>query len=304
MATFRRLPSGLWQVQVFRRGVRRSSSFDTKGAAVAWAGRTEAEVMAGVRGETPNLTVGELLERYAREVSGGKKGARWEIIRLSLLGRDRLAQVRLRQLDSPHVSDWQQRRLQAVSSGSVRRERNLLNNAFEIARKEWRWLTKNPFEGVRRPKDGKSRARVASDAELRKLDGLAGESLRRAVKVAVETGMRASEIAANPEIVGRVARLIDSKNGDAREVPLSEAAVKAWSKPIALSAGSISALFARLCDEAGIHDLTFHDLRHTAATRLAKRLDLLELCKMFGWKDPRHALIYYNEQAAQIAKKL
>lgn len=304
MATYRQLASGLWQVQIFRRGVRRSASFSNKGAAVAWAGQQEAEIMAGVRGEIPNLTVAALLERYEREVSAAKKGARWERIRLRLLGRDRIALVRLKALDTPHASDWQMRRLQAVSAASVRRERNLMNNAFEIARKEWRWLSKNPFEGVRRPKDGRSRQRVASLAEVRKLRNGASQTLRRTITIALETGMRASEIASNPEIAGRVARLVDSKNGEAREVPLSDEAVRAWKQPISLTAGSISALFARLCDEQKIHGLTFHDLRHTAATRLAKKLSLLELCKMFGWKDPRHALIYYNEGAAQIAKKL
>lgn len=30
----------------------------------------------------------------------------------------------------------------------------------------------------------------------------------------------------------------------------------------------------------------------------------MELCKMMGWKDPRHALVYYNKSAANIAGKL
>jgi integrase len=302
MASFRETKYG-WRAEVFRRGVRRSESgFRTKAAAVAWAGRTESEIMAGVRGEVPNLTVLALFERYEKEVSAHKKGQRWESIRLKALGRDRLASVRLRHLDSPHVAEWQERRLQAVSGASVRRERNLLNNVFEIARKEWRWLGKNPFEGVRRPKDGKSRNRTATPTEITKLQKGASEQLGRAITIALETGMRASEIASNPEVNGRVAVLVDSKNGEAREVPLSEEAVKAW--PVGLTAGSISGLFARLCDDCEIKGLTFHDLRHTAATRLAKKLSLLELCKMFGWKDPRHALIYYNEGAADIAKKL
>jgi hypothetical protein len=149
MASFRLTAHG-WRAEVFRRGVRRSqSAFRTKAAATAWAGQVEAEIMAGVRGEIPNLTVGALLERYEREVSAHKKGRRWETVRLTAIQRDdRLALVKLRSLDTPHVAEWQQRRLKAVSSASVRRERNLLNNVFEIARKEWKWLGKNPFEGV------------------------------------------------------------------------------------------------------------------------------------------------------------
>src|SRR6185295_4998531 len=249
MATYRRLPSGLWQAQVFRRGIRRSETRPNKGAVQAWAAQVEAEIMAGVRGEVPNLTVAARLKRYGKEVSAGKKGERWENVRLKALQRDRLALVKLRHLDSPHVSDWQQRRLQAVSAASVRRERNLLNAAFEIARKEWRWLTKNPFIGVRRPKDSRPRSRIATPAEIAKLTAAASPALARVIAFALETGMRASEIAALRDVRGRVAYLADSKTGWAREVPLSAKALEIWEQGLGLTAGSISALFARLCEE-------------------------------------------------------
>jgi integrase len=303
MASYRETPYG-WRAEVERKGVYRSkSAFKTKGAAVAWASRMEAEIMAGERGEIPNLTVNDLLERYKQEVSAGKKGERWEIVRLTALQRDdRLALVRLRSLDTPHVSAWQQRRLKAVASASVRRERNLLNNVLEIARKEWKWLSKNPFEGVRRPKDGKPRKRIASPAEIAKLTALNGQ-LSRAITVALESGMRAGEIP-KAQVKGRVAFLADTKNGEVREVPLSAKAVEAFGDGVELTAGSISALFARRCDDLGIEGLTFHDLRATAATRLSKVLNPLELAKMFGWKDLKQAMVYYRETAEQIADKL
>lgn len=302
MASFRETKYG-WRAEVCRRKVRASESgFRTKAAAVAWAGKVEAEIMGGARGEIPNLTVLALFHRYEKEVSEHKKGKRWEVIRLGTFSRDGLAGIRLRDLDAPHVSDWQKRRLQDVSAASVRRERNLLNNVFEIARKEWKWVRANPFEGVRRPKDGKPRRRIATRGELAKLTAPA-DGLARAVVVALETGMRAGEIP-RAEVNKRVAFLADTKNGEFREVPLSAKAIKAFKAGIGLTAGSISALFARRCDELHIEGLTFHDLRATAATRLSKRLDLLQLAKMFGWKDPRHAMVYYRESTDDIAKLL
>lgn len=260
--------------------------------------------MGGVRGEVPNLTVSALLKRYREEVSPAKKGARWEIVRLTALERDALAQVRLRQLDAPHVSDWQRRRLQAVSSASVRRERNLLNNVFELARKEWRWLNNNPFAGVRRPKDGRHRERIASEDEIKRLLAAASPTMGKVIIFAIETGMRAGEIGSLIEVRGRVAYLADTKNGEPRQVPLSSKAVEAWGDGIGLTAGSISALFPQLCKTVGIEGLTFHDLRHTACVQLAKKLSALELCKMMGWRDPRHAMTYYNESASNIAARL
>ena len=301
MAHFRRHGSG-WQACIERRGVVKARTFETKAAAVAWAGTVEAEIMAGHRGEVPNLTVQALLERYSREVSERKKGKRWEQIRLKALGRDLLASVKLRQLDSPHVSAWQERRLKAVSSASVRRERNLLNNVFEIARKEWRWLQKNPFMGVRRPRDGRPRKRIATPAEVAKLTAPEGR-LSRAIVVALETGMRAGEIV-RAEVRGRIAYLADTKNGEFREVPLSEKAVKALGDGLYMAPGSITKLFSERCLALGIEGLTFHDLRATAATRLAKKLNAFRLAKMFGWKDLNQAQTYYRETAEDIADLL
>lgn len=263
--------------------------------------------MAGVRGEVPNLTVAALLERYMLEVAAKKKGRRWEEIRLKAIGRDPLALVKLRQLDTPHVSAWQERRLKDVKSASVRRERNLLNNVFEIARKEWKWLRKNPFEGVRRPKDGRARDRIASTTEQEILIREASEDLSRAIVAALETAMRAGDIASKPAINGNVAKLPDSKNGEGREVPLSAKAKKVFEDGINLSAGSISTLFARLCKtvQPPIKGLTFHDLKHTAMTRLSKRLDPWELCKMTGNKDIKLVLrVYYKMDPEDVAKKL
>lgn len=285
-----------------------AQSFDTKAAAEAWASLEEAKIMAGHRREIPRLTVGALFSRYAEEVSAHKKGKRWEVVRLKALQRDRLASIKLRQLDTPDVSEWQKRRLDAVSSASVRRERNLLNALFNVAVIEWKWLLRNPFgergKAVRRPKDGKARKRIASAAEIHKLTARNG-ALSTVITWALETGMRASEIAAPPVVTGKVATLYDAKNGEGREVPLSAKALAIWQDGgFGLTTGSISALFARRCDELEIHGLTFHDLRASAATRLAKQLHPLQLAKMFGWKDLKHALVYYRESAEDVAKLL
>lgn len=304
MASYRLNGYG-WRAEVFRRGIRKSqSAFKTKAAAVAWAGRVESEIMAGVRGEIPNLTVQALLDRYKAKVSSKKKGERWEVVRLEALGRDPLASVRLRVLDRPHVVEWQERRLEAVSGASVRRERNLLNNVFNVAVEDWRWLSKNPFKGLKRPKDGKPRKRIASQAEITQLTAPPG-SLSDVIEFAIETGCRAGEIASlnGKEITGTVATVV-GKTGE-REVPLSARAIELFPPGgFGLTAGSISTLFARRCEAMGIEGLTFHDLRATAATRWSKKLDSTRLTRMFGWKDTKHVMIYYRETTEDIAKLL
>lgn len=307
MATFRKR-GGKWRVEVARMGIRRSETFDSKGEAVAWAARQEAAIMAGARGDIPHLTFSAVLERYARDVSPSKKGAKWEVHRLEAAGRDRIGSVPLRKLAAPHVADWRDRRLQAVSRASVRREWNLLSHACALAVREWHWLKTNPFREVKRPRDGMARTRVATQDEVDQLTGQASPALKWAIEVALETGMRASEIAGlkPSDVRGRVAVLKDTKNGTSREVPLSKRAGELltgeWPR---LTAGSISGLFARLCVSVGIQDLTFHDLRRTAITRLAAKLTPFELAKMVGHRDLKVTLaVYYKQDAEEVARKL
>lgn len=312
MATFRKRGDS-WRAEVYRKGIRQSGTFDSKAAAVAWAGRAEAEIMAGSRGEVPNLTFSDLLDRYLRDVSRTKKGHRWESIRIGLIKRDPIAQERLRGLGAPQVAAWRDRRLQAVSAPSVRREWNLLSHACNIAVKEWKWLTHNPFHDVRRPKSARPRFRVASDAEIAALAKQAitpsRQEVYRAFLVGIETGMRASEIISNPPITGRVAYLHDTKNNTSREVPLSERAAELLAEPFTIKAATLDALFRDMRDCAarelpGIATLHFHDSRHTACTRLSKRLNVLQLAAMLGIKDPRILMVYFNETAEEIAHAL
>lgn len=51
-------------------------------------------------------------------------------------------------------------------------------------------------------------------------------------------------------------------------------------------------------------DLTFHDLRHEATSRLAEKLQLHELMKVTGHSSTRVLARYYHPRASELAKKL
>lgn len=57
------------------RGVRKSRTFPTKTMAMHWAAEVEKEILAGKNGQIPNKTFGDLLKKYATEVSPTKKVA-------------------------------------------------------------------------------------------------------------------------------------------------------------------------------------------------------------------------------------
>jgi len=77
-----------------------------------------------------------------------------------------------------------------------------------------------------------------------------------------------------------------------------------------LGPGTRDAIFRRARERAGLSGFTFHDARHTAATRIGAsvgqpgRLSFPEFVKVFGWRDPKHALIYVNPTADALADKL
>jgi hypothetical protein len=86
MASFQRLDSGKWRVQVRKQGQYAAKSFATKGQAQTWARKTEIAIEDGVFGtglDTPTLS--DALDRYEREVTAQKKGARSERSRIRVL---------------------------------------------------------------------------------------------------------------------------------------------------------------------------------------------------------------------------
>ena len=104
-----------------------------------------------------------------------------------------------------------------------------------------------------------------------------------------------------------------TKNGQPRTVPLSTGAVQALREvPRADSPEVFSITWMALhrafrvgCRAAGIEDLRFHDLRHTATSRMAGRLpNLIELSAVTGHKTMQMLKRYYHPNASELALKL
>lgn len=319
MASIRRRGAA-WRVELFKDGRRESATFPTKAHAAAWAIQREAE-LTGAR--LPEHTVGDALRRYASEVAPSHKGARWETIRLAMLARDALAAVRLPGLRASHLSDWKRRRLEAVSGASVRREMNLLQSVFRVARKEWGWLASNPLADVDRPPSPASRKRRIPADEIDRIilalgyTGGPPDNLSHRVALAflfaLETAMRSGEIVGLtwPDVGELSVRLPRTKNGDERAVPLSRRAREILAllprtdgPAFGLDSAQRDALFRKARDRAEIANLRFHDSRAEAIWRLSKKLDVLELARVIGHRDLRSLLLYYATSADVLSAKL
>lgn len=319
----------VWRVQVEKKGVRKSGSFDTKVEATEWGAREEAAIVSAASGMYPKRTLAEAANKYVDEVSIKKEGSRFEKLRLEALKRDfpKLAAMVVSKIDSSHIAEWRNARLEQVSAGTVQREINLLSNVFTKARDEWRWCGESPFKGVWRPGDNPPRTRRVTDEEVSRLleqlnyTGKVETKLQEvalAFLISLESAMRAGEILSlnakrfNLETrVARVPHKMQHLTQQEREIPLTREAAALINKLLerrrffTISSASLDALFRKARDQALIVDLHFHDARAEALTRLSRKVDVMTLAKISGHKDLRILQqVYYRETAEQIAARL
>ena len=162
--------------------------------------------------------------------------------------------------------------------------------------------------------DGDEEARLISALEP---TGRRNRWMLPLVRVALETAMRRGELLSlrwtHVELDARVARLDMTKNGKPRTVPLSSNAVQILRNtpksesglvfPIGIAA--MEAAFKRAALRAKVCDLHFHDLRHTATTRMATKLpNIIELAAVTGHETVQMLKRYYHPDAESLARKL
>nr|MBL8456563.1 tyrosine-type recombinase/integrase [Zoogloeaceae bacterium] len=320
-----------YRAQIYVAGVRESKSFRTQREAIAWAARRESDIREeGKKTPGERCTLADLLRRYSLEVSPTKRGRKWEQLRLERFATDvhLPTGAPVADLTPEHIAAWRDVRKTQVGAGTVIRELGLLSAVLEHARREWRLLSANPCSDVRKPRAPDHRDVVISWRQIRAMCRAMGyrssgriTETRQAVAVcflvALRSGMRAGELSgltwprvfadycATPHKTGNTAESL-------RLVPLEPRAralierMRGWDEFLVfgLRPASLDALFRKYRDRAVLTGFTFHDARHTAATLLSRRVDVLTLCKIFGWSSTTQALTYFNPTASSIATRL
>jgi integrase len=310
-----------WRHRIMVNGVRVSGTFDTKAGALKWEAHQRVLLSDGPAAVTK--TCAEAFRRYEIEVSRSKRGHRWEAMRLAAMAASPLGQVTMADVSQNHIAAWRDERLRSVQGGTVTREMNLLSHVFSVARREWKWLKASPTTDVARPRPNPARDRRISQEEIERIcialnwkhDAVGLDPATKQQRIAlaflfaIETAMRAGEICAlkHGDVTGRVARLSMTKNGLPRSVPLSQRALEIWHmvpNGFGLTTQTLDAMFRVARKKADVEGLTFHDTRHEAITRLAAKLNVLDLARMVGHQDIKQLQTYYNATAEDIAEKL
>lgn len=329
MASVRKLKTGVWIATVRRAGhPSKSKCFKSKTEAVRWSVDHEAWVMQQpAQGAHPrsNLRLYELLDWFDK-VQVPKYRSRATALGITKSLRSHLPNCDLRQLTPDSVARYRDTRLTAGRSGStVVRELNVLTRAINLAKKELGvQLPANPAQEVVRPKVNPPKDRRPLQKELNKILDTAfkkgAPELAWSLELAIETGMRLGELMSirieDVNFPSRTIRLIRTKNGEQRDVPLSKKGYELvqhlkggrntgellyrWKTPEGLKSA-----WRRLRQEAGIQGLRFHDLRHEAASRFfEKGLNQFQVAAITGHKTLQMLKRYTHLRATDLAKLL
>ena len=291
---------GMWRVRIRLHGLPHVSRvFQSKSDARTWGDKTERAMRLGVLSPDQDCTLGELLERYVREVTPRKKSASRERLRINKLCRNHIASIRLSYLTSTHIAKYRDERLATVSGTTVVKDLMLISHAIKTAQREWGFkLPSNPVDNVNKPSVNKPRDRRLEEGEEKRLLQSCTESSNHwflsLVQAAIETGMRRGELLSltwdNVHLDKSWVRLPMTKNGNSRDVPLSPKAKDILGslprdisgKVFPIHFEGLKGLWRRAMKRADIHDLRFHDLRHEATSRFFELgLNMMEVCLLY-----------------------
>ncbi|MDD3237909.1 MAG: site-specific integrase [Candidatus Gastranaerophilales bacterium] len=202
---------------------------------------------------------------------------------------------------SPKISD------KTRSNSTVNRYMASLSTVLSLAVKEYGWLDENPMLKVIKKKEPRGRVKYLTDKEVEKLLSAClqqSNELYLCILIALSTGARYSEITnlswKDVDMEHKQFHFLNTKNGDDRGVAITSnvyAELLKFQKIRNINSDLLFATkdgrktlyirgqFENALKTAKIKDFHFHDLRHTAASYLAKGgASLLEIATILGHK--------------------
>lgn len=234
-----------------------------------------------------------------------------------------LAQKSIYDITPKDLTVWRNKRNTEVSANTVLKEISHYSAMFTYAHKELFLIDENPWMQITKPKKPKARDRRIHPSEIDlilKVMGyergntpvLSEHYVAWGFLFAIETAMRKGELLSmhKNEIYDGHVHIPKSKNGEARNVPLSEEAKALLDlikhdgrKVIPQSANAFRLMWEKRKKAIGLNDLHFHDTRHEAITRMVRvrKMPVEILAKITGHKKIDVLVnTYYNPNADDL----
>ncbi|HUX82064.1 MAG TPA: site-specific integrase [Halothiobacillus sp.] len=330
-----------WRVQITTPQGRISKTFTTKEDAFDWERAVQREIDQSTwQGQSPAewTTFRVIAERFRDEILPTKKSQTDQYPLKILI--EAFGDWKLIAITPEAVASYRDARLKKVSSSTVRKDISLLQRVLKQADQEWgcRLPMGIPTERIRKPSESRPRTRRASMAEIDAIIAATrSKELPAFLMLQLETAMRRSESLKHTswkdvDLNKRTMKLVETKNGEERTVPLSTRAVNVLqsmprrlsgklfgSTPDGMTRAFIRArerarqLYLEECHQRGetpdpdfLVNLRLHDIRHEATTRFFElgTLDMMAVSAITGHKDLKSLKRYTHLKAEDLALKL
>ena len=198
-----------------------------------------------------------------------------------------------------HIEEYKKMRLDKVKPSTINRELICLKHMFTIAAKFGKFDGKNPVKEIKFFQERQYIMKILDKEEIKRLINVSTGYLRAMIIIALNTAMRKGEILNlrwnDIDFNEHYIYIKESKSNKTRKIPMNGVVaatlkdIKRQGEFVFMSPKTETRFigtfrsFKTACRKAGVHDLRFHDLRHTAATLMVMGgTDLVTVKEILG----------------------
>lgn len=279
----RKLPSGMYRVQVMVNGERISITDESPKVAEAKAAAVKAQLMAANKSPRA-MTLGEAIDRYIESKDAVLSPS-------TIAGYKRIRNNALQDIMGTKLPDLTQERIQrAVNKMSKDKSPKSVRNAHGLLSAVLAEYKPDMVLRTTLPQKQRYEVAIPSDSEIERiLQAVRGTNMELPVLLALWLGLRASEIRGitwdciSGDVLHIRQAIVEGENGPEvkgtktysgnrkLQIPeyisgLIEKQPRTDEYVIHLSGQAMYKRFSRLCENAGLPHFRFHDLRHANAS--------------------------------------
>lgn len=320
MSVSKNKKTGNWQYEFMYKGVRyhrnfKDASYDEVVGYEAIAKAELRKARYDIASENKVCALSEIIndfKKYAdNNYSSSENAKRIVDIFYKLTGNKPAEQVTINDLEK-----YRTYRKNKVKAATINREMNSIKRAFSLAKSN-RKIRFNPCEDLKTLKIKNPTKRFLTKEEEEKLLKASNPIMRAIIIVALHTGMRSSEIKnlkwSDVFLKENYLIALNTKNGRSRKLIITPQMKKEITKlpnlgeyvfmnPVTkMPYKEFKVTFRRTVKRAGIPHITFHELRHTTASRLNEiGVDLSTIQEYLDHADARTTQKYIHKPKKNI----
>lgn len=263
-------------------------------------------------------TLNEIKDDYLIYVRDVKKKRSWtrDAELLKPLAK-KFGAKKLSDISTKDIEDFKLSRVKEVSPATVNRSLSVLRHLFNLAKRWKKFFGENPVSIAGLLEENNLIERILAPEEQERLIEASISYLRPIIITALNTGMRRGEILglkwSEVDFQSNFITVTqnNSKSKKARRIYMNSTLRKILME-IRLKSGqseyvfidnkgnrikSLRTAFEAACRRAGLEGLRFHDLRHTAATRMVESgANIVSVSKILGHSDIKMTMRYTHPE--------